>query len=313
MKYSDFLARKSIVDAPTGLDKVPALSKHLFPFQRDIVTWALRRGRAAIFADCGMGKTLMQLEWARHIPGDVLILAPLAVASQTVMEGAKFGIGVTICRTQSDVKPGINITNYEMLEHFNATKFSGVVLDESSILKSYDGSTRTAIIEAFSKTPYRLACTATPSPNDYMELGNHAEFLGAMTRPEMLAMFFVHDGGDTSKWRIKGHAEPEFWKWICSWAVNLRKPSDLGYRDDDFILPPLKLHEVMVRATKVQDGMLFAMPASSLQERLSERRNTVDDRVAKCAELVNRMPGKWIVWCNLNSESDALTKSIKGP
>ena len=193
-EYDKFLELKKLSDSATGLKIIPRLNGKLFDFQADIVKWSLTRGRAAIFADCGLGKTPMQLEWASHVPGDVLILAPLAVSSQTVREGKKFGIPVNRCQSQKDVKPGINITNYERLDGFDASKFTGSVLDESSILKSYDGKTRTKIIEAFQKTPFRLAATATPSPNDYMEIGNHAEFLGVMTRAEMLGMFFVHDG-----------------------------------------------------------------------------------------------------------------------
>ena len=309
-EYAKFLSSKALYDEPTGLPSVVDLNDELFEFQQDIVRWALRRGRAAIFADCGLGKTLMQLEWARHIPGDVLILAPLAVAAQTVREGKKFGIKVNRCQSQADVKPGINIANYERLESFDASKFMGVVLDESSILKSYDGKTRTLIIDAFARTPFRLAATATPSPNDYMELGNHAEFLGVMTREEMLAMFFVHDGGETQKWRIKGHAEGTFWKWVCDWAVMIRKPSDLGYSDGKFKLPELHMHEHIVRATNAADGELFAMPAATLQERIGARRATVVDRVKNTAERVNKSKEPWIVWCNLNSESELLSKMI---
>lgn len=310
--YAKFLEAKRITAPPTGLVDVPELSAHLFDFQRDIVTWALKRGRAAIFADCGMGKTPMQLEWAKHIPGDVLILAPLAVASQTTREGAKFGVNVTLCRTQSDVRPGVNIANYEMLEHFDAGSFTGIVLDESSILKSYDGRTRTQIISAFHRTPYRLACTATPAPNDYMELGNHAEFLGIMSRVEMLATFFVHDGGETQKWRLKGHAESEFWKWMASWSVMIRRPSDLGYDDGDFVLPPLDAREIIVKVDQPSQGFLFAVEAQTLQERIAARRDTLEDRVSVCAGLVNASEGPFLVWCNLNSESEALAKSILG-
>lgn len=312
MNYKEFLAKKSVVDAPTGLSKIPKLNEKLFDFQRDIVKWALTRGRAAIFADCGMGKTAMQLEWAKRIPGNVLILAPLAVTGQTKKEGKKFGIDVTVCRSQADVKPGINIANYEMMEHFDATKFHGIVLDESSILKSFDGKTRTAIIENFGKVPFRLACTATPAPNDYMELGNHSEFLGVMSRMEMLSMFFVHDMENTQDWRIKGHAQDKFWEWICSWAVMIRKPSDLGYDDADFTLPPLKFNEIVVQAETPTDGMLFAMPASSMGERLAARKDTINERVAACADVVNNTPGKWIIWCNLNSESEYLANTING-
>ena len=312
MSYAQFLARKAIADPATGLRTIPALCAALFDFQRDIVAWALRRGRAAIFADCGLGKTPMQLEWARHVPGNVLILAPLAVAAQTVREGQKFGIEVRYARKQADVLPGITIANYEMLEHFDAAYFTGIVLDESSILKSYDGATRTAIIEAFRQTPFRLACTATPAPNDYMELGNHAEFLGVMSRAEMLAMFFVHDGGETQKWRLKGHAESEFWKWLASWAVCIRKPSDLGYDDGAFTLPELILHQITVKVDTPSEGYLFPIEARELGDRLKARRSTIEERVADCAKIANGTDAPFLVWCNLNDESAMLKTAING-
>ena len=312
MSYTQFLERKRVIDPPTGLADVPDLNDALFPFQRDIVAWALRRGRSAIFADCGMGKTLMQLEWAHHIPGRVLILAPLAVSAQTVREAEHFGIyGVEYARS-GECKARIVVTNYEMLPHFDADDFTGVVLDESSILKAYDGKTRTAIIEAFQQVPYRLACTATPAPNDYMELGNHAEFLGTLSRTEMLSTYFVHDGGETQKWRLKGHAKQDFWTWLCSWAVMIRKPSDLGYSDDGFTLPPLAYHDHVVHAEQSHSGYLFAMPASSLGERLAARRDTLSERVAEATRIVATDDGPWIVWCNLNDEGSALTAAIPG-
>ena len=310
--YDAFLAAKAITDPATGLAVVPALNPALFDFQRDITAWGLRRGRAAVFADCGLGKTPMQLEWARHVPGNVLILAPLAVSGQTVREGRKFGITVRAARKQADVQPGITVTNYEMLEHFDPAYFTGVVLDESSILKSYDGSTRTAIIEAFKNTPFKLACTATPAPNDYMELGNHAEFLGVMSRVEMLSMFFVHDGGETQQWRLKGHAESEFWKWLASWAVCIRKPSDLGYDDRDFVLPELIMHQVTVKVDAPTDGFLFPVEASTLQERLRARRDTIAERVEHCAAVANATGEPFLVWCNLNDESAQIKAAIKG-
>jgi DNA modification methylase len=285
----------------------------LFDFQRDIVGWALKRGRASIFADCGLGKTPMQLEWASHVPGNVLVLAPLAVSLQTVGEGKKFGIDVHYCRDQSQVKPGITITNYEMIEHFDASYFTGVVLDESSILKSFTGKIRNQIIETFQRTPFRLACTATPAPNDYMELGNHAEFMGVMSRTEMLAMFFVHDGGETSKWRLKGHAENEFWKWLCSWAAMIRKPSDIGYDDDKFVLPPMNMLQHTVKTNEAPDGFLFPVEALTLQERQHERKVTTELRVQECAELVSKKPDEqWLIWCNLNDESAQLKAAIPG-
>jgi hypothetical protein len=315
MDYAEFLAAKAIVSPLCGVPFEPVLREHLFPFQRDIVRWALKRGRAAIFADCGMGKTPMQLEWARVVAethGPVLILAPLAVAQQTVRECEKFyrDMSVYYHREMPDVTRGITITNYERLPHFDASKFAGIVLDESSILKAYDGKTRTAIIQAFDQTPYRLACTATPAPNDYMELGNHAQFVGSMSRVEMLSMFFVHDGGETQQWRLKGHAEHDFWKWLASWAVMIRKPSDLGYDDGPFIMPPLQLHEHVIEVDKVTPGYLFALEAATLQERIAARRESVVDRVAECAALVNTSNQPWLVWCNLNSESEALRKAI---
>jgi hypothetical protein len=313
VSYADFIAAKAVHDPATGLGEIPNLNPALFPFQADIVRWALRRGRAAIFADCGMGKTPMQLEWARHIPGRVLILAPLAVSAQTVREAAKFHIDdVEYARSGEKTTARIVVTNYEMLPHFDVSDFAGIVLDESSILKAYDGKTRTEIIEAFGQTPFRLACTATPAPNDYMELGNHAEFLGTLTRTEMLSTYFVHDGGETQKWRLKGHAQQDFWRWLCSWSVMIRKPSDLGYDDDGFVLPPIEYHERVVHAQHQQEGYLFAMPASSLGERLAARRNTLDERVAETAKTVNATPGPWVVWCNLNAESEALTDAIAG-
>jgi len=311
VEYSEFLERKRIIDPPAGLATVPALSSSLFDWQRDIVAWGLRRGRAAIFADCGLGKTFMQLEWARHVPGRVLILTPLAVAEQTVREGQKFGIECRHSR-HDDPAARILVTNYEMLEHFNPALFTGIVLDESSILKAYDGKTRNQIIEAFAQTPFRLACTATPAPNDFMELGNHCEFLGTLTRSEMLATFFVHDGGETQKWRLKGHAEEDFWRWLASWAVILQKPSDLGYDDDGFNLPPMHRHEIRTEA-RAPEGMLFPIEAQGLSDRLAARRASLDDRVKACADLVNARNGEpWLVWCNLNTESDALTDAIVG-
>lgn len=310
--YEDFLKAKAVTDPSTGLSDVPPLNPMLFDFQHDIVSWSLRRGRAAIFAGCGMGKTPMQLEWAKHVPGRVLILAPLAVASQTVHEGEKFGVEVIYRREGGNDLGKITIANYEMLEHFDLSIFDGIVLDESSILKAYDGKTRTLIIESFAKTPFRLACTATPAPNDYMELGNHSEFLGVMSRVEMLSKFFVHDGGETQKWRLKGHAQSEFWKWLSSWAVCIQKPSHLGYDDGKFKLPPLQYHHHQVSVNKPTDGQLFIMPSATLQERIRARSDTVTDRVAKCAELVNASDESWLIWCNLNSESDALKKAIKG-
>lgn len=306
--YRVFLAEKALIHEAAGIEPREP-HEILFPFQRDIVKWALRRGRACIFADCGMGKTFMQIEWARQIPGDVLILAPLAVATQTIDEAAKLGCFARYCRDGADVKHGITITNYEMLDHFDTTRFAGVVLDESSIIKHFEGKFRNLLIKKFAETPYRLACTATPAPNDHMELGNHAEFMGAMSRTEMLSMFFVHDGGDTAKWRLKGHAEGEFWKWVCSWAVMIRKPSNLGYDDGDFVLPPMTLEQISIEHQNAGE-FLFAMEAQTLQERICARRESVIDRVRKCAEMVNGSREPWLVWCNLNTEQKELEKAF---
>ena len=315
MDYQQYIERKKIISQSYGF-AAKEVNRQLFPFQQDIVKWALMKGRAALFTMTGTGKTMMQSEWAyrvhEHTGGNILILAPLAVSNQTVREAQKIGIQVNICESQSDVKNGISITNYEKLHKFSPAEFAGIVLDESSILKSYDGKTRTEIIESFKHTPYRLACTATPAPNDFMELGNHAEFLGIMSRSEMLSMFFVHDGGDTSKWRLKGHAESKFWEWVASWAVVLNKPSDLGYDDGDFILPPLNIHEMKIYSDTPTEGRLFAIEAQTLQERQKARRDTTQDRVDMCAEIVNGFNEPVLVWCDLNIESDLLKKSIKG-
>lgn len=316
MSYENFIKNKKIQSNSYGFE-VSGINSMLFDFQKDITKWVCKKGRAAIWADCGLGKTPMQLEWANqvhnHTNGNVLILAPLAVSDQTVREGIKFGVEVNRCESQVDVKKGINITNYERLEKFESHAFDGVVLDESSILKHFTSKTRTAIIDNFNKTPYKLACTATPAPNDFMELGNHAEFFGVMTRTEMLSMFFVHDGGDTAKWRLKGHAEDKFWEWVASWAVVLRKPSDLGYQDNNFILPQLKMHQHIVESPKqIQEGQISLLPemAQTLLERRQARKESIYKRIKKAAELVNNSKEQWLVWCDLNDESALLTKEI---
>jgi superfamily II DNA or RNA helicase len=309
-EYQSYLESKLMTFPARGIEQMD-LSPKLFEFQYDITRWALRKGRAAIFADCGLGKSFMQIEWARNVPGRVLILAPLAVSTQTVREGKKLGVEIEYCRKPSGAK--IEITNYEMLEHFNPNDYTGIVLDESSILKSFEGKIRNQIIDGFSKVPFRLACTATPSPNDFMELGNHAEFLGVMTRTEMLSTFFVHDGGDTAKWRLKGHAEAEFWKWVCSWAVMLRKPSDLGYADEGFNLPACEFHERQVESRKVAEGFLFPMEAQTLQERQQARSHSTEERCELVADIVKHEKKEpWLIWCNLNVESEMAAKMIPG-
>lgn len=313
MSYEKFIQAKVSAAMPDGLDDVPPLNPALFQFQADCVTWALRRGRAALFEDCGLGKTLQQLEWARCVgvatQGDVLILAPLAVAAQTQREAERFGIRARVSR-DGDAAAGVTITNYERLHRFDPSRFAGVVLDESSILKSYDGATRAEITDAFKTTRFRLACSATPSPNDHVELGNHSEFLGVLSRVEMMATYFKHDSGDTSKWRLKGHAEADFWKWVASWAVMLRRPSDLAYSDDGFVLPPLHIVEHIMESGVPPEGMLFVQPALTLDEQRRARRATLAMRVARVAEMVNGSRDPWLVWCELNDEGDALARAI---
>lgn len=316
--YDAFLRAKALkspsASVPHG-DTHPAL----FAYQAAIVRWALAKGRAALFCGTGSGKTFMQLEWARHVAltgGRVLLLAPLAVAHQTVAEADRFGISAVYAKTPADAGDcPIVVTNYERLAAFLPWSGVGVVLDESSILKAYDGKTRMLIIDAFKDTPYRLACTATPAPNDYMELGNHAQFLGVMTREEMLSMFFTHDGGDTSKWRLKGHAEREYWRWVCGWALLMRRPSDIGFSDAGFELPPLRFHEHVVRSTSSEEahkrGLLFDLEARTLSERRDARRASLDARVKLAADIVASKPGvPWLVWCGLNAEGDALEAAI---
>lgn len=316
--YQQFLARKRMIDPPSGLGDLPALHSDLFDFQRDITAWALRRGRAALFAGTGLGKSLMELAWADAVHKatgkDILHLAPLAVSAQLGREAVKFRIPVHLVRDESQHGPGVNITNYQKLDHFDLSKFGGVILDESSILKSADGHYRTRLIEACAGIPFRLAATATPAPNDFMELGNHAEFLGVMSYTDMLATFFTHDGGDTQKWRLKGHAETEFWKWMASWSVMIRKPSDLGYENQGYDLPPLRQQQHMVAADyapSLDSGTLFPMEARTMHERLAARRDTVEERVALAASITPAdRPFVW--WCNLNSESERLARSIQG-
>ena len=305
MDYLQFIERKGITSESSGFDiDRDDLALALFDFQRDIVRWALKKGKCAIFADCGMGKTLMQLEWSQKVHEytgeDILILAPLSVAAQTEREGAEFGYEVTICETQDDVRDGLNITNYEKLERFDVSRFIGVVLDESSILKSFTGKIRSMIIDRFSDTPYRLACTATPAPNDFMELGNHSEFLGIMTREEMLATYFVHDGGQTSRWRLKKHAESIFWQWMASWSVFIDDPANLGYEVSGYELPKLNIMQVVV------DGDDPVTETLTLAQRRRARKDSLELRCQKAAGLVNADDEQWLVWCDLNDESHRL-------
>src|SRR6478736_2964449 len=249
LQYDEFIDAKTKTAAACGFEPREIIAP-LFDWQKHVVRWAIRQGRAALFEDCGLGKTAQQLEWARqvvlHTDSPVLILTPLAVANQTAAEARKFGISAKVVSDDSQVHDGICITNYEKLEHFDVSKFSGVVLDESSILKNFTGKTRIALTESFSRTPYRLCCTATPSPNDYTEFGQHAAFLGICSPAQMLATFFVNDTFNTGDWRLKGHAQGEFWKWLASWAACLSKPSDIGFTDEGYELPGLMLHAEIV-------------------------------------------------------------------
>jgi DNA modification methylase len=313
--YDSFLERKKILSAPSGFEApLSAFNPAMFSFERDLTRWGLMRGRAAFFQDCGLGKTFEQIEWGRLVSEytnmPVLALAPLAVAEQTRAEGAKFGIPVTLCESQADVKPGVNVTNYQKLHKFEP-RFSGIILDESSILKSFEGVTRKALTAFSQNIPYRLCCSATPAPNDYMELGTHAEFLGVMSRVEMLATFFVHDSGDTSQWRLKGHARKAYFEWLASWAVAMKRPSDLGYEGAGFTLPPLIFHQHTV-ASRPQKGRLLSTEVKTLEDRRGARRDSLSERVRVAADLVNSSTEPWVVWCNLNVESKALTKAIHG-
>ena len=325
IEYLQFLKTKAIFAPPSGLLEIPALPAAMKPFQQALTTWALRRGRAALFEGTGLGKTLQQLSWARivadHEDGPILILTPLAVAEQTVAEAAKFKIdGVGYAADPTRVTTDIIVTNYERFEKFDIEKFAGVVLDESGIIKSHDGKTRALLTEACAEIPWRLCCTATPAPNDYAELGQHSEFLGIMTAKEMLSMFFVHDGSiranddsaGSDGWRLKRHAEQDFWRWLASWAAVVRHPRDLGFDDSDYDLLPLNLHQTNVAAEyKPTAGQLFPFMASTLSERIGVRRDTVDARVAAAVDIVNQEPNQpWLIWCNLNSEADAIEDAI---
>lgn len=260
----------------------------------------------------------MQCEWARHVERHtkkpVLILAPLAVSRQTICEAEKIlGMSVEGADAQDGVKDhGVFITNYQKLHKFDPESFGGIVLDESSIVKHEEGKIRNTILESFKHTPFRLACTATPAPNDFMELGNHAEFMGSMSMSEMLSMFFVHDGGETQKWRLKGHAKADFWRWLASWCVAIQHPRDLGFEQEGYDLPPLDIKEVIVKSNMVPEGEFFAMNAATLQERRTARRDSINERVDEAAKLANSNDEQWAIWCGLNNESEMASKAIRG-
>lgn len=314
MDYDAFVRRKLASSPATGIEASPEMPPGLFPHQEDLARWALRRGRAAVFADTGLGKSRIQLAWAHNVRlatgCRVLILAPLAVAPQTVAEGAQIGVGVVHAKDGAESDAGIVITNYERLHRFDPGQFGAVVLDESSIIKHHDAKTLKTLLSAFAETPFKLCATATPAPNDSSELGTHAEFLGVCSRAEMLAEFFLHDGGDTQTWRLKGHAKHAFWRWVASWGALVRSPADLGYDASAYRLPPIDVREHIIRSDYIATGQLFSSEAQSLMERRDARRSSIAGRVAACAAAVNADVQPWIVWCDLNDEGDALRAAI---
>lgn len=317
MNYQDFLSQKSQVGNQVGFEPL-WIPDFLFDFQKSLVEWAIKKGRAAIFADCGLGKTPMQLVWADNVAKKtgkpVLILTPLAVAAQTVREGEKFGIE---CYRSHDGKVGrITVANYDRLHYFKPADFAGVVCDESGGIKHFDAKRTAEVIEFLRTLPYRLLCTATAAPNDYVELGTSAEALGEMGFQDMITKFFKkvnnqsHQGWARAKYILKGHAEHSFWRWVCSWARAVRKPSDLGFEDGKFLLPELLTKEYVIHARTKRPDMLFDMPAITLEEQREERRRTMPERCERVAELVNKSKAPALVWCHLNDEGDMLEKII---
>lgn len=328
MTYNEFLQSKRHSGAMDGFDPID-LPAWMFPFQRHLTDWAIRKGRCAIFADCGLGKTPMQLVWSQNIAkrtgGRVLILTPLAVAAQTVREAEKFGMDASRSRG-GELSSQVVISNYERLHMFHPKDFTAVVCDESSAIKNFNGERKAAVTEFMRTRPYRLLCTATAAPNDYTELGTSSEALGELGHMDMLNRFFRNDqntsdtrllsrrpiayGGPRSAgWRFKGHAEEQFWRWVCSWARACRKPSDVGFSDDGFTLPPLIEEEHVVHTRTLADGMLFALPATNMQEEREERRRTIFERCEKAAELADT-DHPVVVWCHLNDEGDLLESLI---
>ena len=313
MNYLDFLQSKQERTVHNPVEKKGEISDKLFPFQRDCVEFLLSIGRGAAFLDTGLGKTIIQCEWARHIEGRVLIIAPLAVANQTVQQ-ARDLLGLDIAYSKDGTVSGqITITNYERVDKFDCDQFTGVVLDESSILKGFMGKTKQLLCERFENTPYKLACTATPAPNDYMELGNHSEFLGVMKGTEMLSRWFINDPSKVGSYKLKGHAVKPFWNWVSSWAACVSKPSDLGYPDDGYDLPPLKIKTVTVQTDikpSSEEGFLFDMPVTNATNLHKSKRDTVADRVKLAADLVNGNDEPWLIWVESNEESKQMTSAI---
>jgi hypothetical protein len=314
--YMDLLARKAVQVPPSGMKRVPALHSSMFPYQRDVTAFCLEQGRSAEFMDTGLGKTFSELEYGRcvveHSNAPVLLLTPLAVGPQIAAEAERFGIDARVVSDQAAVGKRVNITNYERLHLFDASAFGGVILDESSVLKSFTGVTTRRLIEIFARTPFRLAATATPAPNDHMELGQHSQFLGAMNSNEMLSRWFLADQNNMGRYRLKGHAVRSFWDWVAGWARCISKPSDLGYSDEGFELPPLNIEHHTVSADRSTDtnGLLFRIPDTSATAIHAEKRLTADDRAEVIADLVNSDREAWVVWCDTDYEADALTARI---
>ena len=320
--YDQFIASKIKNPMPLGFEPTMDLNAKLFEWQKLIVTWAIRQGRAALFEDCGLGKTAQQIEWARqvslHTWKPVLILCPLVVADQTCREAEKFGFApIKHVRQPEEINlntAGVCITNYEKLDLFREIipQLGGIVLDESSILKSFTGKTRHDLTDSFKQTPYRLCCTATPAPNDFTELGQHAEFLGICSSTEMLATWFINDTANTGTWRLKKHASDDFWKWVASWAACVSKPSDLGFDDSDFKLPPLELIPVWVEVDEADTsgGELFRIASMSAAHVNQEMRLTKVDRCKAATDIAKATEDASIIWCNLNDEADELLLSL---
>ena len=312
--YSSFLKEKEEKIEDSGfVVEDSELNSNLFDWQREIVKWCLKKGKSALFEDTGLGKTIQQLAWAEaivnHTKGKVLILAPLAVSKQTAKEGEKFGIKVNIIEKEEDIKEGINITNYEKLHKFDTNQFIGICLDESSILKSYSGKTTMELIDLFRNTPYKLSCSATPSPNDYTELGNQAEFLNVMTMNEMLAMYFINDASHGNGWRLKGHSEFEFYKWITEWAILINNPSNLGYDGSAYNLPKLNINKIVLESKTWETDTLFPVAAETLGERREARKSSIPEKMNKIKELVKNMDN-CLIWCDFNYESEEIKKAV---
>lgn len=319
MNYHEFLNNKKKYTLPKGFDvDTKDISDKLFEWQKECVKWALKKGKSALFEACGLGKTMQQLEWANQIckltDGSVLIVAPLGVAVQTAKEEApKLGVEVNIIRQTNEIKKGINIINYEMLETIDTTEFVGVVLDESSILKNFTGKVRVKITECFRYTPYKLCCTATPAPNDYMELLNHAEFLDIMSSAQALSIYFINDM-KTGQWRLKGHATVEFWRWVSSWALNIERPSDIGFEDTGYILPKLNEYEEIVDIDLIDETFehgLFRDVQMSATSFYSEKKNTIKQRAERVKEIIDANPtDQYLIWVDMNEEAEELKKII---